>query len=64
MTQLCKHFQEKHVDEEKASDCYFTYHKILLKIEKEKAQIEQDDIDKLIMECRKDLLSDSEDFVE
>ena len=64
MTQLCEHFQEKHVDEEKGSDCYFTNHKILLDLEKEKAQIDDDEIDKLIMECRKDLLSDSEDFDE
>ena len=33
-------------------------------LEKEKAQIEHDNIDKLIMEYRKDLFSDGEDFDE
>ena len=54
MTQLYKHFQEKHVDEKNWSDCCFTNHKLLLDLEKEKEQIDDDNIDQLIMECRKD----------
>ena len=64
MTQLCDHFQEKHEDEEKGSDCYFTNHKILLDLGKEKAQIEHNNIDKLILKCRKDLPINSEEFDE
>ena len=34
MAQLYNHFQEKYVDGEKGSDCYFTNHKILLELKK------------------------------
>ena len=64
MAQLCDQFQEKYVDGEKGSDCYFTNHKILFDLEKEKAKIDNDNFDKFNLECRKDLLNDNEDFDE
>ena len=64
ITKLCDHFQEKHVDGEKGSDCYQTNYGILFDLEKEKTKEDHDNIEKLLMECRKDMLDDSEDFDE
>ena len=57
ITELCDHFQEKHVNEEKECDCYHTNYGILFDLKK-------DNIEKLLMECRKDNLDDTEDFDE
>ena len=64
ITKLCDHFQEKHVDGDKGSDCYQTNYGILFDLEKEKTKEDHDNIEKLLMECKKDMLDDSEDFDE
>ena len=52
------------MDEEKETDFYQTNYDIHFDLKKEKTQNDQDNIEKLLMECKKDLLDDSEDYDE
>ena len=50
------------MDREKGYYCYQTNYGILFDLEKEKTKEEHDNIEKLLMECKKDMLDYIEDF--
>ena len=54
--------RKKHLDVEKGSDCYQTNYGIVSDLEKEKTKEGHDNIEKLLMECKKDMFDFSEYF--